>query len=350
MTTPRVSIIMPMHNNRAYVRTAVESMLNQSFGDFEFIIVDDASTDDSASIVRSFADSRIRLVTNSENRGVAASLNIGIDSAKGEYLARMDADDVSMPDRLFRQVAFLDANRGVGICGSWILCFNEDRSHLFRYPTGADCVKAFLLLGNPLAHPSVCMRRDLLRNSGLRYNEETAAAQDYEFWTRCAAFTEMDNLAVPLLRYRVHSGSVTQSRGSKSDEYATAVVASQLGKLSATFSAEEISFHRRVGHGAGVGTREELDRVEEWLGKLRTLNAGQRIWPQRGLEEALGFVWFRVCQNSTGLGLWAWLRYRSSGLSQFHRLAVHERCLFGLGCLKGAVLPHPPTGNLDVWN
>ncbi len=303
-----------MYNSEEYVSATVTSMLNQTLADFEFIIVDDASTDNSADTVRSLSDSRIRLIRNAANLGVAGSLNVGLAQSRGEYIARMDADDFSVPDRLARQVAFLNANKSVGLCGTWIRCLDRGSRHVLAFPTGADCVKSYLLLGNPLAHPSVCMRTSVLRDNGLKYDATLRAAQDYEFWTRCAKYTQLDNIPEPLLVHRVHKESVSKSQQLLSDEHATAVVARQLGNLLGRPTPEQVFFHRRIGHGAGMRTREELVKTEEWLSTLLELNGRLGVWPRRGLEEAVSFVWFRVCQNSIGLGLWACVKYAQSGL------------------------------------
>jgi glycosyltransferase involved in cell wall biosynthesis len=338
-----------MHNNGTYVRAAVESMLCQTLGDFEFIIVDDASTDNSMEVVRSFSDKRIVFLKNASNLGVAKSLNVGLAAARGEYIARMDADDISVKERLATQVAFLDSNRSVGVCGSWIRCFGAARSFLLTYPTGTDCVKSYLLLGNPLAHPSVCMRASLIKDNGLKYDETFAASQDYEFWTKCIERMEIDNIPEPLLRYRIHGESVSKNRQSKSDEHATSVVTGQLRRFNVDMTPEQISFHRRIGHGAGMWTRAELISAEEWLRKLLKLNQEKSVWPQRGLEEAVGFVWFRICQNSIGLGPWVIGHYSRSELSGIYRPLLREKVAFGVNVLKGWALGSQPTGNLEIW-
>lgn len=349
-SVPDVSIIMPVRNSSSYLHEAVESVLQQTLDDFEFIIIDDGSTDGSVEMIRSFSDSRIVLMQNECHSGVAASLNRGLAVAKAPYIARMDADDVSMPHRLERQIAFLEANRQVGICGTWVRHFGNGRSYILTYPTGSDCVKAYLLLGNPLAHPSVCMRASVLVDHGLKYDESIGAAQDYEFWTRCSQVTGIDNIPEPLLRYRVHGGNVSKASQQASDEHATLAVAAQLRKLTQALTEEEIRFHRRVGHGAGMSTRDEVTRAEQWLKHLLHLNKEKSIWPQQGLAEAISFIWFRVCRNSIGLGFWTCMYYSKSELSSAYRPDLSASALFVLSVLKGWVSGRNPTGNLEIWS
>jgi len=341
---------MPVHNSGPYLGRAVDSILHQAFADLEFVIIDDASTDDSMEILRSYKDNRIVLLQNKEQSGVASSLNRGLLAAKGRYIARMDADDISLPARLARQVAFLDENESVGICGTWIRCFDGNGSYVLTQPTGRECVKAYLLLGNPLAHPSVCMRASILRDRGLRYDESLPAAQDYEFWTRCVEFMDIDNIPEPLLDYRVHRASVSKSKQDKSDEQATRVIASQLKKLVPDASPQQISFHRRIGHGGGMATRDELISAEAWLKYLMDLNREKAVWSMEGLASASGFVWFRVCHNSPGLGPWLLSFHSRSVLSHSYSPPLREKLVFWANALTGKMLGKQPAGNLEVWS
>ena len=122
---PKISVVMPAYNAENYIREAIDSILAQTFRDFEFLIIDDGSTDHTVEIIRSYSDSRIRLYQNERNMGVAATLNRGLDLARGEYIARMDADDISLPERFAKQAAYMDAHPDVAVCGSNIILFSE---------------------------------------------------------------------------------------------------------------------------------------------------------------------------------------------------------------------------------
>ncbi len=321
---PEVSVIMPVRNAEAFVGRAIQSIVEQTYRDFEFIILDDASTDGTRDVIRSFADRRIRLIQSPSPQGVARLLNQGLDMAAGRYVARMDADDVSFPDRLGRQVAFLQAHGHIGICGSWVRCVGQRRPYLLTWPTGPDAVRAFLLFGNPLAHPTVCLRADLVNQFKLRYDESIQAAQDYEFWIRCSERLVMDNIPEVLLRYTVHAGSVTQTRQTASGDQAMALIRRQLWQLGLRPDVEEIAFHRWVGLGEGMKSLKDLERVERWLKALLDANAKTRIHPLDALRKAAAFVWFRVCMNSSALGLRVLWRYWRSGLGKGFRPAGAE--------------------------
>ncbi len=213
MEKPRVSVVMSVYNGERYLREAVESILGQTFTDFEFIIIDDGSTDSSWHILNSFDDPRLRFVRNEANIGLTHSLNKGLALARGEYIARMDADDISLPERLAKQVQFLDAHPFVGVLGTAVRTIDSlgkpGREHATLVEP--NIIRWTLCLRNCLAHSSVVMRRDLVRRVGA-YDTSAVYAQDYDLWTRLAQVTCLANLPEPLIYLRIHDTSVSQIR------------------------------------------------------------------------------------------------------------------------------------------
>lgn len=209
---PIVTVLMAVRNGAAFLHEAVESILGQTLSDFEFLIVDDASTDDTNAIIRSYRDRRIRLIENTGAMGLAASLNRGLEMARGSYIARMDGDDISLKYRLEKQVQFLEENHDVCVCGSWAQLIDEANHSLGirRKPSG-DEINAGYWLTSPIIHPSAMIRREQL--GGVRYDETLNCAQDYDLWFRIARRCKVDNISEPLLQYRVHTKSIsTQQR------------------------------------------------------------------------------------------------------------------------------------------
>jgi len=189
------------------VEEAVDSILNQTFRDFEFIIINDGSTDNTLPILKRYTDKRITLI-NRENRGIAASLNQAVALAQGEYVAQMHSDDIARPDRLQKQVAFLKTHQEVGILGTALQIIDENgRSFEFEIPPPSDDleIRWTILMKNCFRSPAVMMRRDVLIDNGLRYNE--LIAEDYDLWTRMLNFTRGANLQEHLIQYRVHRDS-----------------------------------------------------------------------------------------------------------------------------------------------
>lgn len=211
----RVTLLLAVHNGARYLREALDSIFSQTFTDFEALVVDDASTDDTASILASYRDERLRVVRNETNLGLTKSLNIGLSLARGEYIARHDADDRSHRERLARQVAFLDANPHVALLGTRVRLIDERGrarhaigSHVAQSRLG---VELQLLFGNPFVHSSVMFRRDVILAAG-GYDETILYSQDFELWSRLLAQHDCRNTGDTLLDYRAHVQSATRSR------------------------------------------------------------------------------------------------------------------------------------------
>lgn len=204
---PTVSVILPVFNGAQFIEQAVISILQQSFSDFEFIIIDDGSTDGTTNIVKRLADTdeRVILIVR-ENRGLVASLNEGIAIAKGEFIARMDADDIALPERFAKQIDFLRQN-GYDLCGTSVQCIGKTH-HLWRYPSTPEEVEVQLLFDSPYAHPTVMCKASILKTLG--YCDGAANAEDYDLWQRAWHFgAKGANLNEVLLQYRVHNAQVS---------------------------------------------------------------------------------------------------------------------------------------------
>lgn len=208
---PKVSVLMPVYNSEKFLREAIESILNQTYKDFEFLIINDGSTDSSEDIILSYSDSRIRLIRNERNIGLSQSLNKGLELAKGKYIARMDSDDIALPHRLEKQITFLNSYPEVGILGTdYILIDTKNRNlGINKGPINDLQIRWECLLRNPFAHTTVLIRSDSLLKNGLSYSVSSQATEDYDLWTRVLKYTHGANLSEPLMRYRVHSDSVS---------------------------------------------------------------------------------------------------------------------------------------------
>jgi glycosyltransferase involved in cell wall biosynthesis len=215
MKEPEVSVLMAVYNERPYLEEALRSILDQTFKDFEFIIINDGSTDGSKEVLERFADAddRIQLVHQPINQGLIYSLNRGLDLARGRYIARMDADDISHPKRLERQVDFLHANSRIGIVGSRIEWITPDgvSKKVWRLPTDPDLIAWKLLFNACLDHPTILARKSVMEELG-GYAEWPVIAEDYELWTRAVREFRLANLPQVLLRHRQHEASVTIKR------------------------------------------------------------------------------------------------------------------------------------------
>ena len=234
MTNPQISIIMPAYNAKKYVAEAINSILAQTFTDFEFIIINDASADSTKNIIESFQDPRIKLINNEQNQGVAKSLNIGISAAKGKYIARMDADDISLPQRFQTQFDFMEQNPDIDICGSWMETFgNEER--VVNFPLSHSDIRDTAFFSPPLPHPTAIFKRDL----SLQYSSEFPRAEDYDLWCKKIDTCKFANIPKILLHYRIHGSQVGESHKSEQNNDANDIRLRNLQNIGLKLSEDE---------------------------------------------------------------------------------------------------------------
>lgn len=206
---PVISVVLPVYNGEKYIAEAMESILCQTYRDFEFIVIDDGSTDGSLPILRKYRDmdSRIRLISR-ENRGLVATLNEGIDLARGEWIARMDADDISLLDRFEKQMMWLQKT-GADICGGGMKLFGARICRTWCYEQDDDAIKLQLCFNVPFAHPTVVIRTELAQKHP--YDRIAKHGEDYDLWTRLAlAGARMTNVKETVLHYRVHAQQISR--------------------------------------------------------------------------------------------------------------------------------------------
>ncbi len=210
-SNPLVSVIMPAYNTAEYVEQAVESILNQTYKKFEFIIIDDASTDSTLNILEDFRrkDRRIILIQNKKNLGVTRSLNKGLELAKGEYIIRMDADDWSYPDRFKLQVKLMQDYPNVVVSGSYIEVSDSKlrTKYIRKYNINDSSIRKHLFRYSPFAHPATIWKAEVLKKE--RYNEIINVSQDYELYFRVGKIGKFMNLNKPLLKLRMHEQSIS---------------------------------------------------------------------------------------------------------------------------------------------
>lgn len=203
-----ISVILPVYNGKEeHLRQAIESILSQTYTDYEFIIINDGSTDENIEkVILSYNDSRIKYVKQ-ENSGVAQTLNNGLAIAQGKYIARMDADDISLPNRFEKQVQFLETHTEFALCGSWIEVFyksgKRNITRYLEYPKILDCLR-----GGIVAHPAVMFNRVEFEKYNLRYNPEYKC-EDFELWSRAIVYLNFYNIQEPLLLYRRHENNIS---------------------------------------------------------------------------------------------------------------------------------------------
>lgn len=212
VVNPTISVVMPVYNSGQFLNQAIESILDQTYTDYEFIIINDGSTDDTESLILSYSDSRIKYFKNSANLGIVASLNKGIELASGKFLARMDADDVSLRERFEKQLHFMESNPEIAACGSQAFYINIMGTKIGQssLPVQDDDIKARLLFRNTFIHPSTFFRTKIVKEIG--YNPDYHYAEDYYLLAQISRKHSVGNLCDPLLLYRIHDGNTTATK------------------------------------------------------------------------------------------------------------------------------------------
>lgn len=290
-----ISVIMSNYNTpEEYLREAIESILNQTYSDFEFIIVDDCSTDNSLEIINSYCDPRISVIKNDVNMGITKSLNRALAVAKGEFVARMDGDDISLPERFYKQIKFLEQNPDVIVCGTWVELFGSG-SDIHKEKTSCkvlpekDLLQINLLFGNHLniIHPTAMFNHKMLKENGITYNENYIFAQDYRMWVECCKKGELVNIPEILFKYRIHDKAVSSEKKNIQTECTKNIMAEQLSRLGLELPQnwEEIHF------GFLTGRKKYNVSYKKHIKQIISQNKKHKIFNQKMLKKTLWMKW-----------------------------------------------------------
>lgn len=294
MSEPKISVIMPAYNAEKYIKEAIDSILSQTFGDFEFIIIDDGSTDNTCAIIESYSDSRIRFFRNEKNMGVAATLNRGLDLARGEYIARMDSDDISMPKRFEEQVRFMDEHEDFVAIGTAYCMFGDVISeHIIECESNPQKAKSELLYCPCMAHPTVMIRKRTLDEHNLRYEEIYNGTEDYVLWWRIVSYGNIAALPSVLLKYRIHGGQITeaQSKDWRKREVFKMFAKERLDQLRINPTDEEVDVFFKYTNGkANEYTYNELLLFGIVLSKIIEENRDSHFFDQKFLKQRIGIA------------------------------------------------------------
>ncbi|OKP93864.1 glycosyltransferase [Paenibacillus sp. P46E] len=236
----KISVLMPVFNMAPYIEESICSILTQTYTDFELLIMDDGSTDGTLDIIRKFDDRRIKLITHSSNIGLIETLNQGIDLCTGEYIARMDGDDIALPHRFERQVNYMDIHQDCGVCGSQVYLLGLDA--ITTKPLHHEEIRCWQLFQCTIVHPTVMIRKSVLEDHGIKYLNYVHA-EDYEIWNRLSAVTQVVNLPEVLLMYRQHSNQISNNFQQAQVIQSERIRRDQLRLLDIEPTAEEYQTH-----------------------------------------------------------------------------------------------------------
>lgn len=306
-TAPRLTVLLPVYNAAPYLGEAVRSVLGQSFADFELLAIDDGSTDESLDILRSFGDSRMRIERNGVNLGLIATLNKGLDLARGEYVARMDGDDVAMPRRLEAQVALMDGDAGLGACGMFIETFGHGRPAVQRYPVRNEQVQCHLLGYTPMAHPTVMFRKPMFDHHGLRYDRNFPHAEDFDLLERASHCFRLANIPEVGLRYRLHATQVSRVHNAILLESVAKIRSRRIKLFLQDEYSEAVSEMLEMLFNTGRQvTLDDVRAVKGFIDMLLDRNRRLRTFSEAEFSGFLDARWLNVCNRVSGkqMGLW----------------------------------------------
>lgn len=303
--TPVISVIMSVYNSEHYLIEAVNSVLKQTFKDFEFIITDDGSMDNSFNILEECAkkDNRIVLLKNPENLGLTKSLNKMLEISKGKYIARMDADDISLHERFEKQYEYMEKNPSVGVLGTNISYF-ENSTHVTSLPLGHNDIITSLLFEDVIMHPSVMLRSSVLSNNRINYDDHFIVSQDYDLWVRLINNTEMNNLNDILLKYRFNDQNISNSTKREfRNSLLKKIFTKQLNSLGIEPTDEELMMHIAFSKGQSLDSLEKFCFLKKWIMKIILSNTENKIYNESTLKYFISRYWFILCTSSTKLGI-----------------------------------------------
>lgn len=323
MAIPQVTVLMCVYNGSPFLKEAIESILNQTFNDFEFLIINDCSTDNSLQIIKSYNDPRIYLVENQKNIGLTQSLNRGLELAKGKYIARMDADDISLPHRLSVQVAFMDLNIEIGVCGSWVQFIGTD--DIIMFPLENEAIKICMFGSNAFAHSTVIIRNSLFKIFSLLYDAAHKFAQDYEIWSRAYRCFKLANIPEVLLLYRNHPNQVTEQNSIQQHKFRDITRLNQLKYLGIEPTQEEAGLHLAILSNESLSTIEHVKRSQDWFLRLKSANKKTKVYDNDLFEQMVKNLRINSMRN-----FYIQKKYTIALLSRFFHSSVKIYTFFTL--------------------
>ena len=329
---PLVSVVLPVYNAAPYLAASVESVLAQTLTDFELIIVDDASTDGSGDIARTFSDPRIRYIRNERNLGVAATRNRGVRQARGEFVAQMDQDDLAKPYRLAAQVAFLRRHPNVGFCGGHIVRFSPSFRHRVSYPLHHEQIRVAQLFHAAFAHPTVMARRKILLDHELFYDETCRNLEDYELWPKVTAVTQTANLDRVLLDYRIHTSQLSRECSAPFTALLRRLHRRELSRLMPEITEEQLRLHHEISLFGDTSSISKLEVAAAWLKLLLGANHRRASFAPDVMRVVFAEKWAWLCGQAASEGMKTFFHYWRDPLSRpvhwtIHSAKVLARCL-----------------------
>lgn len=348
MNEPLVSVLMPCYNVEDYVEESLNSILTQTYRNMEIVVINDCSKDRTGEILERMAkaDSRIRLIHNEENLKLIKTLNKGIAICNGEYIARMDSDDIALPTRIEKEVDFLERNKDHDIVSTLFYAFrseNPGRKDLHTSPLHDDELRAYMLFKSGICHPAVMIRKRVFTELGLSFGAEYLHVEDYALWSEAIYKTKIANVNEALLLYRVHKNQVSSLHEDLQTENKKKVFKIHCTQLGLPQTDDYLDVYTSVAEAVpSKSSLTYLDKCEEFMLSLIELNKKRPFCNAAYLEALLSIHWLRLCANSQ-LGLKVLKRLKASPLYNERNYSsrdfaiLYTKCAFKLKYKKSFI-------------
>lgn len=293
----KISVIMSTYNTKEeYLKQSIDSILNQTFSDFEFLIVIDGECDDER-VIREYNDKRIKIIKNKENMGLPGALNKAIERSHGEFIARMDSDDIASRDRFETQVKYFEDNPDIDICSMYTKMFGSQNKKLVTPLTKAIYVKCQLFFCTTITHPSVMIRRRFLIDNNLRYDEHYRYSQDFDFWSRCSDYGNIEVITKFGLNYRVHANQVSTAKKDMQFQYFKEILTTNLKKIYEDDNLDEKLNMMLLLNGCIELTNSNYLALSKFIDEVVELNLVKKVFPVKEFKKVLYYRYFSLVIN-----------------------------------------------------
>lgn len=337
MTTPLVSVNMAAYNAAPYIAEAIQSVINQTFRNWELIIINDCSTDTTAAEIAKFKDPRIKVFHNEQNEGIVYTRNRALHYSQGKYVAVLDADDVFLPEKLAVQVEFLENHTDYGMVGSafrFIYQETNTLSDILCWYAKPEYFPAILLFNNFFVHSSVMFKTELAKN--ILYKplvKGCAPGEEYQLFVEIARTHKIYNINKELVHYRQHTAGISKIREDKINEYIDIIVKSQLKRLNIIPDKEQFELHKSIHFAFSELSFSHIKNIKKWMNYLIAQNEKFQVY-DHFFEEYLALKWYDIAKFNANFGLNMLFIYLSSslawhnGITWSKRRFLLERCLY----------------------
>jgi glycosyltransferase involved in cell wall biosynthesis len=293
---PTTSVIMATYQSEAYISEAISSILTQTYTNFELIIVYDRSSDRTLEIIKSFTDPRVKIIENAERLGPVTSRNTGIRAARGAYITIMDADDISLPQRLEKQVEYMEQHPDIALSGTWSRTIGDGTSHTTRHLTDADELKANLLFRTSFTHSSIMIRKAFLDQHALTYTEGRTPPfpEDFDLYTRISSIGKLGNIPKILLLLRKHEGQSSREKVDIQIGHARNIIAGQLEQLGIAATDTELDVLISLKRYQFTQDPHFMNAFETLCIKIITANELKKVYLAQALRRVCGYAWLEA--------------------------------------------------------